>query len=195
MSCLRELPSTQLPGLLRKTDEITLLINLIFVSTIKCSVPKKTNAENPALSRPRRTRLPATDRQYGIRHPWQPPLHSRSTFWKTLPTPWYSCWSQRITRFPSWSSLRRKRTPLAAANGNKIICKTHPLSLNIGSQESNWIIIAIADVNRPIFGTDFLRANSLLVDLQGRLIHSGTYASVSLSKSQHAAPHITVVSS
>ena len=84
---------------------------------------------------------------------------------------------------------------LAAANGTAI--KSYGqrnLSLKFGSHQYEWKFM-LADVNRPILGADFLRANSLLIDLSGkRLIHSGTYTSVQLAMSQHSAPHISVVS-
>ena len=84
---------------------------------------------------------------------------------------------------------------LAAANGTTI--KSYGqrnLPLKFGSHQYEWKF-TLADVNRPILGADFLRANSLLIDLSGkRLIHSGTYTSVQLAMSQHSAPHISVVS-
>ena len=84
--------------------------------------------------------------------------------------------------------------PLAAANGTAM--KSYgqrDLTLKIGSQQYDWTF-TIADVNRPILGADFLRTNSLLVDLNGgRLIHSGTYASISLITSPHSAPHLSLV--
>ena len=53
----------------------------------------------------------------------------------------------------------------------------------------------VADVSRPLLGADFLRANSLLVDLHGkRLVHTETYHSTPLRKAVDAAPHLDAIS-
>ena len=65
---------------------------------------------------------------------------------------------------------------LMAANGSSIKTygvRTIPLRSTSKTYEWNFII---ADVSRPLLGADFLRANSLLVDLQGkRLVDAVTY--------------------
>jgi len=85
--------------------------------------------------------------------------------------------------------------PLVAANGTAI--KSYgqrTLPLQLGSLRLNWSF-TVADVSQPILGADFLRANSLLVDLRGgRLVHSNTYASIPAPTSQQGAPHISTVS-
>lgn len=63
------------------------------------------------------------------------------------------------------------------------------LSRNIGFQRYTWAF-TIADVHQLVIGTDFLRAHSILVDLQGRrLIDNKMYASVSLDTYLHPVPH------
>ena len=65
---------------------------------------------------------------------------------------------------------------LLAANGTSIrTFGTRNLPLHIASNTYQWNFI-IAEVTRPLLGADFLRANSLLVDLKGkRLIDAATY--------------------
>ena len=102
-----------------------------------------------------------------------------------------------ISVLPATANDRRhgqKGRSLAAANGTSIQSYgQRSLSLKIGSHQYDWSF-TIADVNRPILGADFLRANALLIDLKGgRLVHSHTYTSISLITSQHSAPHLSVV--
>ena len=59
-------------------------------------------------------------------------------------------------------------------------------------------IYILADVAQPILGADFLRSNSLLVDLRGnRLIDAATYASVpivpSTGRTFTPAPHLYTI--
>lgn len=79
---------------------------------------------------------------------------------------------------------------LVAANGSLIpTYGTRPISFMFGSQRYQWPFI-IAKVARPLLGADFLRANSLLVDLKGkRLIHAETFATTQLTTASLSAPH------
>lgn len=83
---------------------------------------------------------------------------------------------------------------LVAANGNSIrTFGTRVIPLHIGSQLLEWTF-TLADVSQPILGADFLRGQSLLVDLmQKRLIHTPTYASVEASLSSCTAPHLATI--
>ena len=57
---------------------------------------------------------------------------------------------------------------------------TCTLSICLASKTYRWAF-TIADVSRPLLGTDFLRSNSLLVDLKRkRLMDTETYHSVPL---------------
>ena len=70
---------------------------------------------------------------------------------------------------------------LSAANGTKI--KTYgkrKVSMQLGKHQFQWDFI-IADVERSLIGSDFLRHSGLLVDLRRRqLVHSETFAAVPL---------------
>ena len=85
--------------------------------------------------------------------------------------------------------------PLTAANGSTI--KTYgvrTITLRLASQNFTWKF-TIADVSRPLLGADFLRANSLLVDLKSkRLVDAETYHSVCLGKDRALAPHLNAIS-
>ena len=67
--------------------------------------------------------------------------------------------------------------PLLAANGSSIkTYGTRTLSLHFAFDTYKWDFV-IADVSRPLLGADFLRSNSLLVDLKrgGALYNELTY--------------------
>ena len=85
--------------------------------------------------------------------------------------------------------------PLTAANGSSIrTYGTRRLSLHFASNEYQWNFV-IADVTRPLLGADFLRSNSLLVDLKGkRLVDAATIYSVPLKPTTALAPHLNVIS-
>ena len=75
---------------------------------------------------------------------------------------------------PTGSSLK-------AANGSTITTYgVRTTKLHFGTHQYKWDF-TVADVSRPLLGADFLRANSLLVDLHGkRLVHTETYHSTPL---------------
>ena len=85
--------------------------------------------------------------------------------------------------------------PLKAANGSSITTYgVRPTKLRFASREYDWKFI-IADVARPLLGADFLRANSLLVDLKSkRLVDAGTYLSIPLGNAGMGAPHLDAIS-
>ena len=63
---------------------------------------------------------------------------------------------------------RHSGPPLMAANGSSIrTYGTRTLPLHFASNKYKWKFV-IADVTRPLLGADFLRSNSLLVDLKGK---------------------------
>ena len=84
---------------------------------------------------------------------------------------------------------------LKAANGSSI--KTYGVrttTLRLATRQYKWEFI-IADVARPLLGADFLRANSLLVDLKGkRLVDAETYLSIPLGNAQMRAPRLATIS-
>ena len=84
---------------------------------------------------------------------------------------------------------------LLAANGTSIrTFRTRNLPLHIASNTYQWNFI-IAEVTHPLLGADFLRANSLLVDLKGkRLVDAATYQSVPLSPTTTPALHPDAIS-
>ena len=62
---------------------------------------------------------------------------------------------------------RQPGPPLLAANGSSIrTYGTRRLSFHFASNTYQWNFI-IANVTRPLLRADFLRSNSLLVDLKG----------------------------
>ena len=90
---------------------------------------------------------------------------------------------------------RQPGPPLTAANGSSIrTYGTRSLSLHFASNEYQWNFI-IADVTRPLLGADFLRSNSLLVDLKGkRLVDAATFHSAPLWPTTAHAPHLDAIS-
>ena len=91
--------------------------------------------------------------------------------------------------------IGQKGSSLQAANGSSI--KTYGVrttTLHLASRQYKWDFI-VADVSRPLLGADFLRANSLLVDLKGkRLVNAETYLSIPLRKDGASAPHLDAIS-
>ena len=85
---------------------------------------------------------------------------------------------------------------LLAANGSSIrTFGTRTLSLHFASNAYQWDFI-VAEVSRPLLGADFLRSNSLLVDLKGkRLVDAATYHSVPLHSTRVSAPRLDAISS
>lgn len=84
---------------------------------------------------------------------------------------------------------------LLAANGSPIrTYGTRTLSLHFACNTYRWKFV-IADVSRPLLGADFLRSNSLLVDMQGkRLVDAASFLSVPLSPSGVSAPRLGAIS-
>ena len=84
---------------------------------------------------------------------------------------------------------------LTAANGSSIrTYGTRTLPLQFTSNKYRWKFI-IADVTRPLLGADFLRSNSLLVDLKGkRLVDAATFHSVPLRPTTAPALHLGGIS-
>ena len=91
---------------------------------------------------------------------------------------------------------RQTGPSLLAANGSSIrTYGTRTLSLHFASNTYQWNFV-VADVSRPLLGADFLRSNSLLVDLQGkRLVDAATFHSVPLSSTRVFAPCLDAISS
>ena len=84
---------------------------------------------------------------------------------------------------------------LTAANGSHIKSYGYRrVTLNFASKKYNWLFV-IADVARPLLGADFLRAQSLLVDLKGQcLIDAQSYSTVPLAQVTLPAPHLSTIS-
>ena len=92
---------------------------------------------------------------------------------------------------------RKPGPPLLAANGSTIrTYGTRQLSLHFASNTYQWPFI-VADVTRPLLGADFLRSNSLLVDMNGkRLVDATTFHSAPLTQTSTTtpAPHLDAIS-
>ena len=90
---------------------------------------------------------------------------------------------------------RHSGPPLLAANRSSI--RTYgmrALSLRFGSSTYKWNFV-VADVARPLLGADFLRSNSLLVDLENkRLVDAATYQSARLRSTRAMVPHLDAIS-
>lgn len=90
----------------------------------------------------------------------------------------------------------QKGTSLLAANGSSISTYgMRTLPLHFASNKYRWNFV-IADVSRPLLGADFLRSNSLLVDLRGkRLVDAATFHSAPLTATRVSAPRLDAISS
>ena len=104
-----------------------------------------------------------------------------------------------VSVLPATGLDRRTRQtgpPLLAANGSSIgTYGTRTLSLHFASNTYQWKFV-IAEVSRPLLGADFLRSNSLLVDVKGkRLVDAATYHSVPLSSTRVTPPRLDAISS
>ena len=92
---------------------------------------------------------------------------------------------------------RQPGPPLLAANGSSIrTYGTRKLSFHFASNRYQWSFI-VADVTRPLLGADFLRSNSLLVDMNGkRLVDAATFHSAPLmqTSTKTPAPHLDAIS-
>ena len=98
---------------------------------------------------------------------------------------------------------RQSGSSLKAANGSSI--KTYGLctiQLRLASRQYEWNFI-IADVARLLLGADFLRANSLLVDLKGKRLYQITFrttkkhsgcSSIPIGNTGTFAPHLDTIS-
>ena len=81
--------------------------------------------------------------------------------------------------------------PLLAANGSSFqtYCK-HNLNVCLRTGDYRWDFV-VAEVTRPLLGADFLRAHSLLVDLNTKqLIDVNTFSSTPLIHNSLLAPHL-----
>ena len=103
-----------------------------------------------------------------------------------------------VSVFPATGLITRTKQPgtsQVAANGSTIkTYGTRSIPLWLASKQYRWDFI-IAEVSRPLLGADFLRANSLLVDVKGkRLVEAETYVSSPLCKAEALAPHLSTIS-
>lgn len=91
---------------------------------------------------------------------------------------------------------RVAKETLVAANGSPIrTYGTRNVSMTFGSQRYSWPFL-IADVQQPLLGADFLRDNSLLVDVKGnRLVNTQTFQSVPTSPAENSSGFLGMVSS
>ena len=84
---------------------------------------------------------------------------------------------------------------LVAANGSVI--KSYgqrTISLHFGTRQFQWTFI-VAAVNRPLLGADFLRANSLLVDVAGQqLVDAQSFTSIPLHRANASGLHLQAIS-
>ena len=82
-----------------------------------------------------------------------------------------------------------------AANGSVI--KSYgqrTISLHFGTRQFQWTFI-VAAVNRPLLGADFLRANSLLVDVAGQqLVDAESFTSIPLHRANASGLHLQAIS-
>ena len=83
---------------------------------------------------------------------------------------------------------------LLAANGSKIKSSgTRKLTLHFNSGTYHWEFV-VAQVNKPLLGADFLRANKLLVDMANKqLVDDGTYCTSPLELTSMLAPHLGTI--
>ena len=92
---------------------------------------------------------------------------------------------------------RQPGSPLLAANDSSMrTYETCKPSFHFASSKYQWSFI-VADVTRPLLGADFLRSNSLLVDMNGkRLVDAATFHSAPLmqTSTQTPAPHLDAIS-
>ena len=84
---------------------------------------------------------------------------------------------------------------LVAANGSSIKTygkRTVTIELPVG--RFRWTFV-LANVSKPLLGADFLRANSLLVDMQHyRLVNARSFTSTPLCKTNILAPRLNAIS-
>ena len=86
--------------------------------------------------------------------------------------------------------------PLLAANGSTIhTYGKRKLTVHLTSNTYEWDF-TVAEVTRPLLGADFLRDNSLLVDLKGKqLVDAATFSSAPLTPTFTPAPQLHAVTS
>ncbi|XP_059843392.1 uncharacterized protein LOC132403751 [Hypanus sabinus] len=100
----------------------------------------------------------------------------------------------KISVLPPTGYDTRNRKPeptLTAANSSTIwTYSTRTVQLQFSASQFTWDFTQ-ATVAQPLLGADFLRAHSLLVDLQGkRLVHAETFQTFSLGEAKLPAPHL-----
>ena len=80
---------------------------------------------------------------------------------------------------------------LVAANGSRIKSfGTRKLTLHFNSGTYHWELV-VAQVNKPLLGADFLRANKLLVDMANKqLVDASTYCTSPLEHTSMLAPYL-----
>ena len=103
-----------------------------------------------------------------------------------------------VSVFPATRMVTRTTQPgvsLVAANGSTIqTFGKRTITLRFALKQYRWEFV-IAEVSRPLLGADFLRANSLLVDLRGRrLVDAKTYFSSPLCEAGAPALHLSTIS-
>ena len=103
-----------------------------------------------------------------------------------------------VSVFPATRMAMRSTQPgvsLVAANGSTIrTFGKRTITLRFAMKQYRWNFV-IAEVTRPLLGADFLRANSLLVDLKGkRLVDAETYYSSPLCEAGALALHLSTIS-
>ena len=82
-------------------------------------------------------------------------------------------------------------SPLQAANGSSIrTYGKHILDLHLSIGTYKWEFV-VAEVTRPLLGADFLRAHSLLVDINTKqLVDTNTFTSTPLVHTSLLAPNL-----
>ena len=85
-------------------------------------------------------------------------------------------------------------TKLTAANGSNLCTYGERTILLISKRHFRWTF-TIAQVSQPLFGTDFLRAHSLLVIKSQRLIDPFDFTSLTLRSITVMAPHLGSIAS
>ena len=102
-----------------------------------------------------------------------------------------------ISVFPATADqrwLNKPSTFLSAANGTDIpTYGNRTIALRFGNRRFDWTFV-VAKVSQPLLGADFLRAHSLMPDVNGqRLVDSTDFTSIDCGITSAHAPHINSV--